>query len=116
VVLGFFRDVVEQDFQAACSKLTGIGRPQAVMRPRPSGEAWRPTTKRECIEKRVPALSSSTTLPGIVQEDVLRFRRIRIAHNRAKAFTTVSGIDGVQYLTRTDKGWKIRFFNPMVTH
>jgi dihydrofolate reductase len=97
------RDVVEGDIEAACDKLTGAGRAQAIGLPRAIGKPPKPASKQQCLHKH-HGLRDSTELPGIIENDLLRIRRIDISDDRAKAITTAGNYDGVQRLKRTDTG------------
>jgi hypothetical protein len=115
VVIGFYRDVVEGDIEAACDKLTGAGRAQAIGLPRRIGERPKPASEQQCLHRH-HGLRDSTELPGIIENDLLRVRRVEIDDRRARAVTTAGNYDGVQRLTRTEEGWKLDLFDPMVHH
>jgi hypothetical protein len=115
VVVSFYRDIVTGDTEAACAKLTGAGRAQAIGRGRPIGKRPRPVSEAVCGERHI-GISDSTELPGIVENDLMRVRRVTISGNEAQAFTTAGNYDGVQQLRLTDEGWKLDLFDPMVHH
>jgi hypothetical protein len=115
VVVGFYRDIVDGDIEAACAKLTGAGRAQAVGRGRTIGRPPEPVSEARCRERHL-GIRDSTELPSIIENDLLRVRRVTITGDHAQAFTTAGHYDGVQRLRRTDEGWKLDLFDPMVRH
>jgi hypothetical protein len=114
-VLGFFRDVVDGDTEAACDKLTGAGRAVAVGRTSLIGHLPRPVSRERCVEGPLE-LRDSTELPGLVENDLIRVTRVRIHGERARAYTKAGYYDGVQRLRRTSRGWRIDLYDAMVHH
>jgi hypothetical protein len=115
VVLGFFRDVVNGDVEAACDKLTGAGRAVAVGRASRVGHLPRPVSRERCVKGPLE-LRDSTELPRLVKNDLIRVTRVRIGGARARAHTKAGYYDGVQLLRRTSRGWRIDLYDAMVHH
>jgi hypothetical protein len=114
VVVDFFTDVADDDAKAACDKLTAVGRTQTLGLDQTIGAPTKPSSEEMCVDAGIPILRDSNQLSTIVDNGLLRVRRVDISGDRAQAITMAAAFKGVQHLRRTDDGWKINRFEPMV--
>jgi hypothetical protein len=114
VVLDFFHDIAEDDVEAVCDKLNSAGRAQAIGRGIVGARPPKTATRDECVEDGAHVPLSYLDLPSVVEQGLLRVRKVEISGMRAKAITSVGALRGVQRLRETPDGWKIEAFNPMV--
>ena len=111
IVLGFVEDIVDDNIEAACAKLSASGRGKAVAAAVAPGVPIRPATKDQCVHDGQLRGLQSPSLAGVYQNGSLRISEVRIHGRRASVLLVNGALSGAQYLSKTPGGWKINGYD-----
>jgi hypothetical protein len=110
VVAAFLEDAAEEDVEAVCGALTGVGRAQAAGLPRAIGRPPKPASEERCDDAGARTAVTSEQLPTAIDRGWLELKRVRVNGDRAQVDVCNGARCVTQTLRETAGGWRIDLF------